>query len=1073
MEENKKVYWKGIEELTNEPEFVKYADKEFPDHLPINDSYGENPDANQDGPTRRDFLKVMGFSVAAVSLAACEAPIKKAVPWLNKPEAIDPSIANYYASTYLDGSEYCSVVVKTREGRPVFIEGNSFSGVSMGGVNSLATASVMGLYDIDKATYPSIKGKQATWEAIDKDVIAKLAQISQAGGQIRLVSNTVMSPSTQSVIKDWLAKYPGSVHVAYDQVSAYGLTQAHKLKFGSPFVPAYDFSKASVIASFGADFLGTWISPVEYAKQFQATRKIGKDKKSMSRLFVFESLMSITGASADYRTPLKPSQEGLAVASIYNYLAQKEGKPTVSVAGVKVPFLDKCAQQLYENKGKALVVSGSNDVNVQSLVLAINEMLGAYGTTMSREAPSFQKAGDDAQMAALIQDVANGKVGALIFYNCNPVYDHPLGATLAAGVAKAQLSVAIADRMHETSSLCTYHCPDTHYLEAWNDAEPKKGYFSLGQPTIGKIFDTRQAQQSFLTWAGVSTQYYDYIREFWKSRLMSLQDKETEFEAFWNRSLHNGVFEPAPSGNYKSVFENGAIVEQTNVDLAAIGGEISKTYKADSKSLELVVYQKVAIGTGAQSNNPYLHETPDPISKICWGNYVTVSMATATELGFKQEEVNVSSAKVKIGNQEFELPVLIQPGQAPGTIGIALGFGRDPKVGKVAAEAGGVNTYPFAQVNGSVRYSRTEGVSITNAGVKAKLPQTQTHQTFLGRESIIQESVLASYQKDEKAGRFFPKIATYSGPKDPRDISLWDLKSDGYGLKEEKPQSDYEKQLWINRSETKGADSFDYVNHHWGMSIDLNSCTGCSACVTACHLENNVPIVGKKEVINRREMHWIRIDRYYSSDGAPRDYDALMVASDNPEVVFQPMMCQHCNNAPCETVCPVAATTHSSEGVNQMTYNRCVGTKYCANNCPYKVRRFNWFRYHLNNEFDYHMNNDLGRMVLNPDVTVRSRGVMEKCSLCVQRLQGGKLKAKAEKRRPVDGEINTACASACPSEAITFGDLNDPMSKVSKLLDHEVKARAYNVLGEINTRPNVWYLTKIRNKDLDSTESKA
>jgi molybdopterin-containing oxidoreductase family iron-sulfur binding subunit len=1064
MEETKKVYWKGIEELTNDPEFIKHADKEFPDHLTIKDSYGDNTGANG-GPNRRDFLKTMGFSVAAVSLAACEAPIKKAVPWLNKPEDIDPSVANYYASTYLDGSDYCSVLVKTREGRPIFIEGNTFSNVSMGGTSSLAVASVMGLYDIEKAQYPTTKGgKKTTWDAIDKDVVAKLAQISQSGGQIRVVSNTIMSPSTLRVIKDFVAKYPGSMHVVYDQVSAYGLTQAHKLQYGKPFVPAYDFGKASVIASIGADFLGTWISPVEYAKQFQATRKVGKDKKSMSRLYAFESLMSLTGASADYRTPIKPSQEGLVVAAIYNYLAQKEGKPTVATAGVKVPFLEKCAQQLYDNKGKALVVSGSNDVNVQLLVLAINEMLGSYGATMSIDAPSYQKSGDDTQMAALVQDVANGKVGAVIFYNCNPVYDHPLGATLASGIAKAQLSVAISDRADETGELCGYHCPDMHYLESWNDAEPRKGLFSLCQPTIGKIFDTRQGQQSFLNWAGISTAYYDYLRDYWKTRLMPLQDKDAQFEVFWNRCLHNGVYEPAFSAEYKSTFENGSIVETAPVDIAAVGAEVAKAYKADGKGLELVVYPKVAIGTGSQSNNPYLHETPDPISKVCWGNYVSVSIATAGELGFAQKEVDVPYAKVKVGNQEFELPVLIQPGQATGTIGIAIGFGRNPKVGKVAAEAGGVNVYPFAQVVGSVRYARAEGVSIANAGTKAKLAQTQTYQTFFGRESIIQEATLASYAKDEKAGRFFPKISTYSGPRDPRTVSLWDLKGDGYS-KDEKPKTEYEKELWLNRSEPAGADTYDYNNHHWGMAIDLNSCTGCSACVTACHLENNVPIVGKKEVINRREMHWIRIDRYYSSDGAPRDYDALMVASENPEVVFQPMMCQHCNNAPCETVCPVAATTHSSEGINQMTYNRCVGTKYCANNCPYKVRRFNWFKYHKNDEFDYHMNNDLGRMVLNPDVTVRSRGVMEKCSLCVQRVQNGKLKAKAEKRRPVDGEINVACASACPSDAITFGDLNDPESRVSKLLDHEVKARAYNVLAEINTRPNVWYLTKIRNKD--------
>ncbi|MCU0448810.1 MAG: TAT-variant-translocated molybdopterin oxidoreductase [Bernardetiaceae bacterium] len=1061
MEETNKVYWKGIEELTNDSEFVKHAEKEFPDHLTINDTYGDNSDQTN----RRDFLKLMGFSVAAVSLASCEAPIKKAVPWLNKPEGMDPSVANYYASTYMDGSDYCSVVVKTREGRPIFVEGNTFSSISRGGVSALASASVMSLYDIEKATGPTAKGKATTWAAIDKEVLAQLSQISQGGGQIRLVSQTVMSPSTQRAINDMAIKYPGFRHVQYDPVSAYGLLEANKRQFGKPFLPSYAFDKAAVVATIGADFLGTWISPIEYTKQFQATRKVGKDKKEMSRLYAFESIMTVTGASADYRATYKPSQEGLVVAKLYNLIAQKEGRATVATPDVKVQWLEKCAQNLLANKGKALVVSGSNDVNVQLLVNAINEMLGSYGTTMSLDQPSFQKAGNDAYLAQFAQELANGTVKGVIFYNCNPVYDHPLGTTLEAGIKKAALSVAISDRIDETAAACQFHCPDNHYLEAWNDAEPRKGMFSLAQPTINQIFNTRQAQQSFLIWAGSTANFYDYLRETWR-QLQAYQETEKEFEMFWNRCLHNGVFEPTFAKPYISIFENGAVVEATAIDLAAVGAEVAKAYKASNQGTELVVYPKVAIGTGSQANNPYLHETPDPISKACWGNYVSIPMGMAKSLGFSQSETQVNNARVKVGNQEFTLPVLIQPGQAADTIAIALGFGRK-NAGKVANEAGGCNAYPLAQVVGSVRYSRDAGVTVADAGSKDKLAQTQTYQTFMGRKSIIQETVLASYQKNEKAGRFIPLITSYSGEIDPKEVSLWDLRNDGYGNAQEKKQSDYQKTLFNNRTDKRESDVFEYPNHHWGMVIDLNSCTGCSACVTACHIENNVPVVGKKEVINRREMHWMRIDRYYSSEGAPRDYDALMIASDNPEVVFQPMMCQHCNNAPCETVCPVVATTHSSEGVNQMTYNRCVGTKYCANNCPYKVRRFNWFKYHDNPEFDYNMNNDLGRMVLNPDVTVRSRGVMEKCSLCVQRVQAGKLKAKVEKRRPVDGEITTACATACPAEAITFGDLNDVNSQVSKLLDHEIKARAYNVLHEIGTRPNVWYLTKVRNRDQD------
>ncbi|MCS6967654.1 MAG: TAT-variant-translocated molybdopterin oxidoreductase [Cytophagales bacterium] len=1065
MEEIRKIYWKGIEELTNDPEFVKYAEREFPEYLPIKDSYGDNESA---APTRRDFLKLMGFSLAAVSLAACETPVKKAIPWLNKPETVDPSIPNYYASTYLDGSDYCAVVVKARDGRPIFIEGNSFSSITKGGINATATASIMTLYDIEKAKGPSKNGKEVQWEVIDKEIITQLEQIAQAGGQIRLVSNTIMSPSTQSVINDFIAKYPTTKHVIYDQVSAYGLLQANAFQFGKAVIPSYQFDKAETIVTFGADFLGTWISPVEYAKQFNITRKVGKDKKTMSRLYAYESIMTITGASADYRIPIKPSQEGLAVAKLYNLIAQKAGKPTIQVTDINLPYIEAAADRLWNTKGKSLVVSGSNDVNVQLLVNAINQLLESYGNTIDLNVPSFQKRGNDAEMANFIKEVENGAIQAIIFINANPVYDHPMGATLESALKakKVQLTIGISDRLNETTSLCTYHAPDTHFLEAWNDAEPKKGYFSLCQPTIAHIFDTRQAQQSLLIWSGSTTDYYTYLRNFWRNNLFKLQNKEVEFEAFWTRSLHNGVFEPGPVSGYNSVFEKA--ITASSIDLSAVATKINDTYQP-SNNIELVIYQKVVVGPGTQSNNPYLHETPDPISKACWGNYISIPVSLATQLGFKHKEGKTQMGKLTVGNVSVELPVLIQPGQAKETVALAIGFGRKG-AGKVADEAGGANAYPFAtMLENAVRFANSNNVKLENLGERTRIAQTQTHETFMGRRSIIQEALLAEYLANPKAGRYEPTIATYRGAERPTDISVWDIRGDGYS-KKEKELTEYEKTLWENRKIAHGvssgeADIHQYPNHHWGMAIDLNSCTGCSACIVACHLENNVPIVGKKEIIRRREMHWIRIDRYYSSDGAPKDYDALEIASENPEVVFQPIMCQHCNNAPCETVCPVAATTHSSEGLNQMTYNRCVGTKYCANNCPYKVRRFNWFNYFKNDDFDYHMNNDLGRMVLNPDVTVRSRGVMEKCSLCVQRIQAGKLKARSEKRRPLDGEINTACAAACPSDAIIFGDLNDPESRISKLLDHEIKERAYNVLHEIGTKPNVYYLTKIRNKD--------
>ena len=458
------------------------------------------------------------------------------------------------------------------------------------------------------------------------------------------------------------------------------------------------------------------------------------------------------------------------------------------------------------------------------------------------------------------------------------------------------------------------------------------------------------------------------------------------------------------------------------------------------------MYEKVGIGTGSQANNPWLQELPDPITKAVWDNYITVSQKFAKENGLTLVEGKTRIANLTANGVTVTAPVLIQPGQANGTIGLALGYGRK-KAGRVA-DGLGASAFPIIdRSNGTLIYEIAKEVSLELTDESYQIAQTQTHETYMGRETIIQEALLSEYQKDEHAGQFAPKIATWQGSEEkvaPNTVTLWKHHQD------------------------------TYVNHHWGLSIDLNSCVGCGACTIACQAENNIPVVGREEVLTSREMHWLRIDRYYSSSEVD-DYASLEAAAENPEVTFQPMMCQHCNNAPCETVCPVAATTHSTEGLNQMAYNRCIGTRYCANNCPYKVRRFNWFKYHDNTQFPENssMNNSLGRMVLNPDVTVRSRGVMEKCTMCVQRIQAGKLVAKKDGRRPTDKDIDTACATACPAEAIVFGDMNNPDSNISKVLqmkyedDHKTvkEPRAYTVLQELNVDPNVFYLRKIRNKD--------
>ena len=1022
MKKNKR-YWKGLEELNNDPEFVKYADREFPDYLPTSKSKQNQGSGDS---SRRDFLKMMGFSISAATLAACEAPVRKAIPYVVKPVDVDPSIPNYYASTYLDGGDYCSVVVKTREGRPIKIKGNERSGITQGRTNAQVEASVLSLYDSQRLQGPTMNGEPITWSSLDKAVTGALRNASN----VALVSYTVLSPSTQAAIDRMLAAYPNMRHIMYDPVSSEGILEANRSTFGQAVIPAYDFSKAQTIVSFGADFLGTWVAPIVYSRQYGETRKLGRNKKDMSRHYQFESILSLTGANADYRVQMRSSQEGLLVGRLYNLLAARAGATTANVNKVEEsPLLAKAANDLWASRGKSLVVSGSNDPAVQSMINAINNLLGNYGQTIDLQNPAYFRKGSTKALDQLTQQIGKGSVDGVIFYNCNPVYDFHHGAALAEGLSKVKLKIATTDRIDETSALADYVAPDNHYLESWNDAEPQQGYLSLGQPAITPIFDTRQAQSSFLTWAGdTETDYHEFLRDRWRNGPFAAQSEVSIFEDYWNRALYEGAVETRRGGT-----SPGSSNTAFNASVSALATTINDNYPAQAEGQELVIYQKVGVGTGRQANNPWLQEMPDPISKACWDNYLTVSQKMANELGVEMDEMKTRMAKVTANGQSVTVPVMVQPGQAEGTVGLALGYGRT-KAGKVADEVG-VNAYPMASMtNGFVSYFNPE-VQIEILEEKYRIAQTQTHETYMGRETIIQDALLSEYKQDPSAGRYKVEIETYDGPKDPSAISLW-----------------------------KG---HSYPNHHWMMAIDMNSCIGCGACTVACQVENNVPVVGRQEVINRREMHWIRIDRYYSSD-AVEDLREMEVASANPEVTFQPMMCQQCNNAPCETVCPVAATTHSTEGLNQMTYNRCIGTRYCANNCPYKVRRFNWFKYHDNKQFagvNVAMNDELGKMVLNPDVTVRARGVMEKCTFCIQRIQLGKLEAKKQKRRPIDGEIVSACAEACPTRAITFGDANDPNSAVSKIVSSEYEERAYRVLNEIGVSPNIWYLTKIRNKD--------
>jgi molybdopterin-containing oxidoreductase family iron-sulfur binding subunit len=1065
-----KKYWQNFGELNQTEAFKQSTANEFAGELlPIEDLSKEGL---LDSKTpRRDFLKYLGFSTAAAAIAAsCEVPVQKAVPYLQKPDNLIPGVANYYASTYVNGGDAISVVVKQRDGRPIKIEGNELSSITKGGTSAQAQASVLDLYDVTRLRHPLQKDgtnfkEVSTFDAFDKMIAAALGSL--AGKPLVLLTATTHSPSTLQVIKDFIAKYPGSRHVQYDAVSYSGMLLANEACYGKRALPSYHFDEAKkTIVSLGADFLGSWLNPVEFNRQYAENRRVSGENPSLSRHIHFESMLSLTGSNADDRYTHKPSETGAVALAL---LAKLGGSVTApAIADPKLAKgIEQTAARLMASKGASLVVCGSNDMNVQVVVNAINEMIGANGTTINWAISSNYRQGIDADIVKLATDMSSGAVGGLLVYGCNPVYSYADGKKFGEALAKLPLSISFNATMDETAEQCRYIIPSHHWLETWGDAEPKTGYISLIQPIISPLFKTRPFQTSLIKWIGgepvtitavndtakaataivnpsgtktSGDEYENYIKNYWAGKLGSLE--------LWDKALQDGVIETSAV--------SGAGVYNA-AKLAEAAGKIGSI---KSSAREVVLYEKISVGDGSQANNPWLQELPDPVSKVTWDNYAMMGPELAKTLvgidvlnadNKKQAddyEVHPEKPVVKItvNGHIIELPVLILPGLDVSTIAIAVGYGRQSsnkdlsmeRIGRAATGAG-KNAYPLAVFDGnSFLYSASATVEKT--GDTYPLAQTQVHGSSESRP-ILFETNLSSYTANPEA--------LLEEPREERSILL------AHG------KDDYTKD---------GTMYPDYAKPgiKWGMSIDLNTCTGCSACVVACTAENNVSVVGKMQVQRAHEMHWLRIDRYFTGDVK------------NPDVVFQPMLCQHCDNAPCENVCPVAATNHSSEGLNQMTYNRCIGTRYCANNCPYKVRRFNWLDFTGSDSFAdnqeplrnldldevvFQMNEDLTRMVLNPDVTVRSRGVIEKCSFCVQRLQDSKLEAKKQQDPSLVRNVKTACAQACPTHAISFGNVNDKQSEVYKTRNLEQVNRSFYVLEQLHVLPNVSYLAKIRNTD--------
>ena len=979
-----KKYWRGLNELKgnlkvdSEPEFSITG-------IPEDEIKGNGK------TNRRDFLKILGFGVGYATLAAsCETPINKAIPYLIKPDEITPGIANYYASTFFDGNDYCSILVKTREGRPIKLEGNELSSLTKGGTSARVQASVLNLYDSARYKNATKTGAEIKWEDADKEIVAELQLIVEKEEKIVIFTSTVISPSTKKLFADFIEKYPTTQVVYYDAVSASAILDANFKSFGKRILPDYRFDNADLIVGFNADFLGNWISPIQFTKQYSSKRKIEKSNPGMSKHVQFESTMTLTGSNADYRIPIKPSDEGALLIELYNNLALKAGKETLSGAKAIVN-IDSLADELWAKKGKSLVVCGTNDANNQYIVNAINELLENYGKTVDINSPLLHKQSSDKEVKTIVDEMNTGKVSAMFFYNVNPAYDYPEKDKFIEGMKKVALTVSFASAKDETSKLSKYILPDNNYLESWGDAEPKSGFFSLGQPTIQKLFDTRQAQDSLLKWMASEESYYEYLQNYWKLEVYTKQNTLVDFNSFWNKSLHDGVFETTNEvASFEFNFEGLA--------------DASKNIISTGSGIELLIYENIGIGNGTYANNPWLQELPDPVSKVCWDNYLAVSYNYANEKGLELGDL------VSI-NGKFELPVLIQPGQADETVAIAMGYGRT--YAGLAGDNIGQNAFTLINNTGENKSYFTSDVKIEKVEGNHKLALTQEYHTMQGRD-LIRETTLDEYVKNPSAG------------------------NEAHLHAEEHANTLYKKP--------------EFPGHHWGLAIDLNACTGCSACVIACQAENNVPVIGREEVLNRRIMHWMRIDRYYSEN------------AENPDVLYMPIMCQHCDNAPCENVCPVAATPHSDEGLNQMAYNRCIGTRYCMNNCPYRVRRFNWYQFTNNEKYSFTDDINLSKMVLNPDVLVRTRGVVEKCTLCVQRIQEGKLNAKKENRALRDGEIQPACLQSCAADAIIFGDLNDKESNIAKAYENE---RNYHLLEELHTLPSVGYFTKVKNNSKD------
>ena len=971
---DKNKYWMSLEQWREEKSFQKLADSEF-----VTPPF-EPEDGNWD---RREFLKLMGASLALTSMGCLRRPAETIVPHVIRPENQVPGISNYYASSYYDGGEGFGLIVQTREGRPIKAEGHPKHPINRGGMSARAHAHLLELYDPERLKVPHRNlfnkkktNKETIRAAFDEMDVAVVNQLKK--GRTAILTDYFPSPASLDVINDFSKAYNAS-HFTWDSKGLDIYAQAQQDSFKTRAVPSYNLDKAQMIVSVGCDFLGTFLSPTEHLRKFAQSRK---PNKKMSRLVVFESLLSLTGTNADSRYTIRPSETSAVLLTLIDEILRISRKlPDVrrylrsKLTRLKEDkALRQTARELWRHRGRGVVFADASSSKYETYILAnfINHILRNDRYVIDYNNHHTAWSVPRSSLDQLITELESGRIKNVIIHRVNPLYSYPDKEKLTKALRQADLVIYTGDRMDETAQMSHYIIPDHHDLEKWKVWEFKKGLYSIQQPTVRPLIKSRTFEDSLIVWARFDKRgpnrlkgafsWHEYLKSSMSRRGIS-----------WNSLLKNGFYQKRVTATSRSSF-----------DLTALR---RLKIKRSKQKWELALYQTIGLRDGKLANVSWLQEFPDPVTKICWDNYLCMSPSDAKDLSLKEGQI------VEL-NKDMKIPVHIQPGQSVGVLGLAVGYGRKG-AGEIANQVG-VNAYPLSREN------LVHSVKVTRQ--KVSLASVQEHHSMEGRQIVV-ETTLKQYLKKNSSGIHKHKV-----------FSLW--------------------------SEHK------YPNQKWGMVIDLNSCTGCGACVVACQSENNVPVVGKKYVLEGREMHWMRIDRYYKGDD-----------NDLKSVVHQPVVCMHCDNAPCETVCPTAATVHSEQGTNDMIYNRCVGTRYCSNNCPYKVRRFNWFNYE-----DQHL-----KGALNPDVTVRSRGVMEKCTFCIHRIRSKQQKARLNGETLKDGDIQTACQQSCPSKAIVFGDLNDKKSKVRKEFK---KQNSYSLLEELNTKPSVKYKTKIKNCDCDHLKSK-